>query len=201
MREENRKSERVIVGCMTGTSLDGLDLARVRVLGNGLQMSWRCEGTFSLPFGDLGQRLRRIASGQPVPAAEFTSAAAQLAELHADALRDFLDGRQADLICVHGQTVFHVPPLSLQLLQPASIAHRLKTPVVFDLRAADLAAGGQGAPITPIADFVLFRSQHRRAIVNLGGFANFTLLPATTGAENAEQLLNQIDGGDICACN
>src|SRR6185503_11214172 len=67
--------------------------------------------------------------------------------------------------------------------------------------AADLAAGGQGAPITPLADFILFRSEReRRAILNLGGFANYTVLPASNGGP-AERYVAQIIGGDVCACN
>jgi 1,6-anhydro-N-acetylmuramate kinase len=95
---------------------------------------------------------------------------------------------------VHGQTVFHKPPVSWQMLTPSVIAHALGAPVVCDLRAADLAAGGQGAPMTPIADWVFFRGDgSRTAIVNLGGFCNITLL----GGGGIES----IAGSDVCPCN
>lgn len=101
-------------------------------------------------------------------------------------------------ICVHGQTVFHAPPLSWQLFEPAPLAHALQIPVVCNLRQADLAAGGQGAPITPLADAVLFaHAGGPLAIVNLGGFANYTALPAPRDAVEPDA----IRGGDICACN
>jgi 1,6-anhydro-N-acetylmuramate kinase len=100
-----------------------------------------------------------------------------------------------DLVCVHGQTVYHAPPLSWQLINAPVIAHELHVPVVFDLRAADLAAGGQGAPITPLADWVLFRGPSPVAVVNLGGFCNVTLLPGGGGGPDA------VEGFDVCACN
>jgi 1,6-anhydro-N-acetylmuramate kinase len=121
--------------------------------------------------------------------------ARELGVVHVTAIRELLAGERADLISAHGQTVFHAPPLSWQLFSSAPVAHALGTPVVFDLRAADLAAGGQGAPITPLADYVLFRdASQTRAVVNFGGFCNFTLLPR--GAAIAS-----IRGGDVCACN
>jgi len=85
------------------------------------------------------------------------------------------------------------------------IAEQVGLPVVFDLRAADLAARGQGAPITPIADFVLFRDlAETRVILNLGGFCNFTRLPPVAAVASEKTLSDAIDfieGGDICTCN
>jgi anhydro-N-acetylmuramic acid kinase len=215
--------ERIVAGCMTGTSIDGLDVAVVRVTGAGLSM--RCEllALHSRAFGELGAVLRSIASGGRHTAGEMSDAAWTLGELHAEAIAEALGSRQADLVCVHGQTVMHVPPRcaighdtsasraraapdsgatktlsrgrTWQMLQPAPIAARLRCPVVFDLRAMDVALGGQGAPITPIADWVLCRSSDRtRAVLNLGGFANATILPAGLGPES-------VRGFDICACN
>lgn len=216
-------SERLVVGCMTGTSIDGLDVAVVRVTDAGLSM--RCEllTHHSRPFGELGAVLRSIASGGRHTASELADAAWTLGELHAEAIAEALGSRRADLVCMHGQTVTHTPPRSAierdsansractalesgatkplsrgrtwQMLQPAPIAARLRCPVVFDLRAMDVALGGQGAPITPIADWVLCRSSdHTRAVLNLGGFANATILPAGLGPES-------VCGFDICACN
>lgn len=100
-------------------------------------------------------------------------------------------------MAAHGQTVVHAPPVSWQLLNPAPIAARLRCRVVSDLRQADLAAGGQGAPITPIADWVLFRdAARRRAVVNLGGFCNTTVLPPDSVGHVCD-----LAGGDVCACN
>ncbi|MCW5774907.1 MAG: anhydro-N-acetylmuramic acid kinase [Phycisphaeraceae bacterium] len=81
----------------------------------------------------------------------------------------------------------------------AVLAHAVRAPVVFDLRAADLASGGQGAPITPIADAILFGDPgERRTIVNLGGFCNVTRLPRI---ESVSDALETIEAADVCACN
>ena len=76
-----------------------------------------------------------------------------------------------DLIAIHGQTLYHRPPISWQAINLPLVAHSLDKPVVGDMRAADLTHGGQGAPITPIADRVLYPGDGRRAILNLGGLA------------------------------
>jgi 1,6-anhydro-N-acetylmuramate kinase len=79
------------------------------------------------------------------------------------------------------------------------VARALGCDVVFDLRGNDLAHGGQGAPLTPLADWVLFRCNAPRAVVNLGGFANVTLLPQD--APDAPRVVDAIRGFDVCACN
>jgi anhydro-N-acetylmuramic acid kinase len=144
-----------------------------------------------------GSRCRRVAG-----------LSREFALLHIEALRELVGGGRVDLVAVHGQTVFHAPPVSWQLLCAAPIAQALGAPVVFDLRAADLAAGGQGAPITPLADYVFFRdARETRGVLNLGGFCNYTWLPrgagssADAGEMGAVEGLAAIRGGDICACN
>lgn len=188
---------RHVVGCMTGTSIDGIDAALVRVSGRGLEMRAEFVRGVSRPLGDLGPPLRALADQQLMTAGDIAALSREFAALHAEVIKVLLreaDAR-ANLICVHGQTVFHAPPVSWQMFNGAVLAHALGTPVVFDLRAADLAAGGQGAPITPIADWVFFRSEQPTAIVNLGGFCNVTLLPSVADG------IEKIRGFDVCACN
>lgn len=189
---------RLVIGCMTGTSLDGLDVAAVEIEGEGLAMRAGRPRMHSAPLGGLGGRLRDLAEQRPTTAADIAGLAHEFALLHAEAARAVLAGRRPDLICVHGQTVYHKPPLSWQLFQPAPLARAMSCPVVSDLRQADLAGGGQGAPITPLADWVLYRElareEGRATILNLGGFCNFTTLPA--GED-----LSEIRAGDVCACN
>lgn len=202
---------RLVAGCMTGTSMDALDAALVEVSGRGFSMSARFVRGVSLPLGDVAQPLRRLAAQERLSAAEIVRTGLDFARLHTEAIQSLMDGSTPDLICIHGQTVFHVPPLSWQFLQPVSIVRAIGAPVVFDLRAADLAAGGQGAPITPLADWVFFRRAaalgprgSSLAVVNLGGFVNFTLLPGGgggAGAAEADQEIARITGGDVCACN
>jgi anhydro-N-acetylmuramic acid kinase len=187
---------RKVVGAMTGTSMDAVDVALVGIAGRGLSMGVTLLRSHSQPLRALAEPLRGFASQEPLAAGAVAGLAHELAAAHVAAIRGLLGDERADLIAVHGQTVYHAPPLSWQLLDPAPLAYTLQAPVVFDLRAADLAAGGQGAPITPLADYVLFRdAAENRAIVNFGGYCNFTLLPAGRGD------LDAIRGGDICACN
>src|SRR5204863_4802922 len=79
----------------------------------------------------------------------------------------------------HGQTLFHDPPNSIQWFDPALVAAEVGCAVVSDFRRADLAAGGQGAPLVPFADYILFRdAKINRVLLNLGGIANITWIPA-----------------------
>ena len=196
---------RCVVGVMTGTSIDGLDASLVEIKGRGLEMSARLMRHASKPLGELRTTLRAAADQKAMTAGEFARLALDFGRLHADAIELLMQeadldarGLTLDAICVHGQTVFHQPPVSWQLINPAPIAARFACPVVFDLRQADLCAGGQGAPVTPLADWILFRhALHRRAIVNLGGFCNVTILPAG----DSPALIRDIAGFDVCACN
>src|SRR5690606_25573381 len=173
----------------------GIDAALVRIEGVGLSMTAKLIHHIARTLGDLRNPLREAASQNPLSAGAFAQLAWVLGAFLADVIDSLIrKSNCADLvhplnangssglalICVHGQTVFHQPPYSWQLINPALLAQRFGCPVVYDLRQADLAAGGQGAPITPIADWVLFRNPHAcRAIVNLGGFCNITVLPAS----------------------
>ncbi|MEM1010925.1 MAG: anhydro-N-acetylmuramic acid kinase [Planctomycetota bacterium] len=186
---------RLVAGCMTGTSLDGLDVALVEIVGSGLDMTATLVATASRDLGDCGPRLRDLATNVPMTAGDIARVCRDFGRLHADVLRGLAGDRRLDLVAIHGQTVFHRPPVSWQLIDPWPVVQALNCPVVTDLRGADLVADGEGAPITPLADWVLFRDATRsRAIVNLGGFCNVTLLPA--GDDIAG-----IRGFDVCVCN
>lgn len=190
-------TSRLVAGAMTGTSLDGIDVALVRIEGRGLAMTATFEGHASAPFPEsLVERLRAAAEQTPMTAGAFARLAREFGEFHARVLADFIAGRGLDLAAIHGQTIFHAPPDSWQLVDATPIVAALGCPIVTDLRRADLADGGGGAPITPIADWVLFRDRRPRAIVNLGGFCNATLLPG-----DGDVGPDGVVGMDICACN
>jgi anhydro-N-acetylmuramic acid kinase len=186
---------RLVVGCMTGTSIDAIDASLVAIEGGGLEMQARFIRGVSRDLDPIRAELRHLASQQPMAAGETANLAHRFALLHLDAIRQLVAKETPDLICVHGQTVFHQPPVSWQLMHPAPIAHALRCPVVFDLRSADLAAGGQGAPVTPLSDYVMYSAPEPVDIVNLGGFCNITHLPARGDA------IETIRGRDVCACN
>ncbi|QYK49589.1 MAG: anhydro-N-acetylmuramic acid kinase [Phycisphaeraceae bacterium] len=188
---------RLVVGCMTGTSIDGIDAALVAIEGRGLDLRAFIVRGISRPMGDLARGLRDAAEQRPLSAARFTELAQGLAAAHVRAITELLSGDKCDLIAVHGQTVYHAPPLSWQMINPSPIAHTFGVPVVFDLRAADLASGGQGAPITPLSDAILLREfPTSAAVVNLGGFCN-----VTTGVGEGGVQIGRIGGRDVCACN
>lgn len=176
---------RRVIGIMSGTSCDGLDGALIEVDGSGLDLEARFIGGEGLPLGDLGTWLLGFSRQALATAEEIATRSHQFGQLHIE-LIDALTERHGPvgLISIHGQTVFHRPPISWQLLQPTPIAHRFDTPVVYDLRQADLASGGQGAPLTPIADTILLRDQPAPwAVVNLGGFVNVTCGPKVSAAD------------------
>ena len=208
---ETGRQIRHVVGVMTGTSIDGIDAALVKIAGGGLSMRASLVGQCSKPLGQLALGLRRAAEQALMTSGELAKLAWEFGQLHCDVVEQLLRGHDRDLalICVHGQTVYHQPPVSWQLINTAPIGARFKCPIVGDLRQADLATGGQGAPITPLADWVLFRDLwKRRAIVNLGGFCNVTILPSADGideedqhSDSAQAQLNEIRGFDVCACN
>lgn len=193
-----------MVGVMSGTSLDGLDAALVEIVGRGLSMRATLLRHRAAPLGAPGDGLRRLAGQQPMTAGEITALAWNFGQRHGEVIAELLDGTNItpDLIAAHGQTVYHQPPHSWQLLNPVPLVQRFRCPVVHDLRQADLAAGGQGAPITPLADWILFRDPEcLRAIVNLGGFCNVTILPRAGRSDDDVAALAAIRGFDVCACN
>jgi 1,6-anhydro-N-acetylmuramate kinase len=193
-----RERRRFVAGTMTGTSIDGdLDAALVEITGSGLSMRAQFLAGHSHALGELAADLRRIALQEPLAASAFARIARAFGEAHADALSELCSsaGVSPDLAVLHGQTIFHAPPLTWQLLDPWPVATRLQCRVRYDLRGANVANGGQGAPITPLADFVLFGSTDDLIVMNLGGFINATLVPSK------ERGIDAIRGFDVCACN
>lgn len=184
---------RLVFGAMTGTSLDGIDVAAVE-WSVGERPRLLAHGSGGL--GACAEPLGALARGEALTAAEVCAAAAGLSAVHVERFVELRDrvGRP-DLVAVHGQTVFHRPPHSWQLIEPWAIARAMEAPVVSDLRSADLACGGEGAPITPASDLVWFGNEaEARVVLNLGGFANATVLPAGGRGE-------EVRGYDLCACN
>jgi anhydro-N-acetylmuramic acid kinase len=193
-------SVRLAAGTMTGTSIDSLDAALVRLEGRGLDMTANFVRGASRPLDSLRPRLRMLAEQRPVSIGEVAQLAREFSLLHVEVLRELLGGDRADLVCLHGQTVYHKPPVSHQLMNAAVVAHALGIPVISDLRSADLACGGQGAPITPLADWILYGRPDPLDVVNLGGFCNITHLPARRG-DDPRRAIRGIRGRDVCVCN
>jgi len=184
---------RIIVGTMTGTSMDGVDAVAVSIEGFGESMTASLIGMESCALGDLAHNLRCL-SNEGGSQDQMQQAALQLGEITKNAIQR-LHLEHIDVIALHGQTIYHVPPKSIQLIDPTPILNAFDCTVLTDPRQSDLQLGGQGAPITPLADWILFASLEKStAIVNLGGFCNITFLPADCSTK-------QIQGFDVCCCN
>jgi len=168
-----------IAGVMSGTSLDGIDVAIVDVgrhapLAVGFQTT---PHPAALRSSILGANT----------AAEISGLNFHLAELYAKAvLRAIRRFGPIQLIGCHGQTVYHEGGRhTLQLGEPAVLAERTGVPVVSNFRARDIAAGGQGAPLVPYVDYLLFRRRGRtRVALNIGGIANITVIPPAAAPED-----------------
>ena len=177
----------LVVGLMSGTSLDGMDAALVRFRGPD-----RAElvGFHSRSYVAAERRvLEEVIQGGDV---------AGLARLHArlgvwatEAVEHLLEGTgvsalELDLIAFHGQTAWHEPPLvSWQLGEPAILAERFGVRVVSSFRSRDVAAGGEGAPLVPMADVLLFGGDAPRVLLNIGGMANLTFVRRRAMEEGA----------------
>jgi len=167
---------------MSGTSLDGVDAALVRFTGDRPEASLVAFHTTAYDPAFRAQLLQLLGGG---PARDFAMVHVMLGHRFADAVEAVLaragvGSDEVAFVASHGQTVWHEPGrATLQLGDPAVIAERIGVPVVSDFRSRDVAAGGQGAPLVPIADARLFAAIDRpRILLNIGGMANVTWVPA-----------------------
>jgi anhydro-N-acetylmuramic acid kinase len=173
-----------IAGIMSGTSLDGIDVAIVEVSG---RQRVRVIGFQSTVYPAAVRRELLAVSNAATHTGAVSRLHFELGELYARAanraMRRF--GR-VELIGCHGQTIFHQGRRStLQIGEPAVIAERTGVPVVANFRARDIAAGGEGAPLVPCVDYLLFRNATRaRTALNIGGIANITVIPAGARPED-----------------
>lgn len=185
----------LVVGLMSGTSADGVDGACCRLVGEG--RSLRCEvlGVAATPYDEaLAGALRRpeelLAPAVARLSVELGATFAETAR--AAAAAGGVDLGRVALIGSHGQTLWHDPrgavggvPCTLQIGEAAEIAERTGVPVWHDFRPADVAAGGEGAPLVPYVDWVLFTLPDRWTVcLNLGGIANVTILPPAAGIDD-----------------
>ena len=190
-----RKEEYLAVGLMSGTSADGVDAALVRFIIQGSNIQDQLLEYMNIPyprplrekvfklFRDEAGSLNQVCQLNFEIGAFFARAAEKLIR------RSGFPREAIRVIGSHGQTVYHLPPnqknmgaytpSTLQIGEASFIAQQTGLPVASDFRTADIAAGGEGAPLVPIADYYLLRHSSRtRIIQNIGGIANTTFLPA-----------------------
>ncbi|MEK8215892.1 MULTISPECIES: anhydro-N-acetylmuramic acid kinase [unclassified Paenibacillus] len=195
------KQKSVVVGLMSGTSLDGIDAAIVSIEGSGLAAKAELLHYSSVPYDDgLRERLKELCtiehSSVDLVCGMNVYLAERFAEAAIEAVRSAgMELDEIDLISSHGQTVWHIPeaaaddPLlvrsTLQLGDLSVLAKETGRLVVGDFRPGDMAVGGQGAPLAPYGDLILFRHPEKgRLLQNIGGIGNCTALPAAAGPED-----------------
>lgn len=205
-----QKPTKKVIGLMSGTSVDGVDTALVEIRGHGLETQIELLAFHSHPFeAEVRDRIFNLFQPETSSVDELCQLNFLIGEIFAKAalsvIRDTqLEVGEIDLIGSHGQTVYHLPPQigaeyvpsTLQLGEPAVIAYRTGVPTIANFRVADLAAGGQGAPLVPYVDFLLFREADRTvALQNIGGISNVTLIPA--GAIGSDVLASDTGPGNM----
>lgn len=173
----------IAIGIMSGTSADGMDAAAVELVDGTPRPTITLLAHVARDHpNDLRYRIIAAGSGAPLPAHDIALLHAQLGDAYAALARELVTaiGREPACVAVHGQTIAHYPAehATLQIGDASRVAIELGVPAIDDFRSADVALGGQGAPLVPFADHLLFASLAPVAVLNLGGIANVTLLPS-----------------------
>lgn len=221
-----KKESRYVIGLMSGTSADGIDAVLTNISGFGLTTRVTQSAFCFTPFTlDVRERILYAAGGGPLTTEELCRLNVLLGQLYAEACEDLcrkagLLVSDIDLVGCHGQTIWHSPvpeeylgrriASTLQIGETAVIAEALGCPVIGDFRVRDMAAGGQGAPLVPYTEFLLYREEKQTvALQNIGGIGNVTILPAggglsqvmafDTGPGNMvlDQLTERLTGGQM----
>jgi anhydro-N-acetylmuramic acid kinase len=193
------KEERIIIGLMSGTSLDGLDIALCSVKGHGLETDLKIIHFHTLPYeSDFKADIKSIFSKQLVDLQMVTLMNEKIASLHAEMILSSLASwsikpSEVDIIASHGQTIFHAPKslhgkldypnATLQIGDGDHIAVRTGIITIADFRQKHIAAGGEGAPLAVYGDYLYFSKPGEvRIMLNIGGIANITFLPGDSNA-------------------
>ncbi|OQR56555.1 anhydro-N-acetylmuramic acid kinase AnmK [Bacillus sp. CDB3] len=181
-----------IVGIMSGTSLDGIDVALVYIEGSGVDSKIELIHFTTVPFcHDIKNEIQQSLSIENSNVQLICSLNFKLGLCFANAVKEVckevnLSLKQLDLIGSHGQTIYHQPkqdgnmiPSTLQIGEPAVIAYETNTTVISNFRTMDMAAGGQGAPLVPYSEVILYRHPTKnRLLQNIGGIGNVTVIPS-----------------------
>lgn len=213
----HNKEEKLVVGLMSGTSMDGVDAALVKIYGSGPDTKLELINFICMPYdAPVTSRLDNLTPH--CPPGEISELNFIIGEAFAEAALTVIDesgisAGQIDLIGSHGQTIHHNPPSygegvpsTMQIGEIDVISQLTGITTVGDFRTRDMAAGGEGAPLVPYADYLLFMKKGEvRLAQNLGGIANVTVIPERmedviafdTGPANSlmDNLINLATGG------
>ncbi len=193
-----KKETRTIIGLMSGTSLDGLDIALCSIRGSGFETDAKLTKFVTVPYDpETAGKLKTITSVEQVSLADVCYQHTWLGNLHAEMILKALyewniKPGEIDCIASHGQTIWHFPERDQENYIPAmnstlqigdgdQMAARTGILTISDFRQKHTAMGGEGAPLAALADRLLFTDQtEQRVLLNIGGIANFTFLPSDT---------------------
>jgi anhydro-N-acetylmuramic acid kinase len=189
------KKTMIVAGVMSGTSADGIDVALVRISPGSGKPRLKLLAHHAVPYPPALRRAVLAAmDAKQISTAELARLSWRLGMAYSEAVRAAADKYRVkiDLVGCHGQTIYHQAkpaayagrPMACtwQLGEPALIAAEMRVPVVSNFRPADMAVGGQGAPLVPLLDYVLFAHPKRmRVLQNIGGIGNLTAIPAGSG--------------------
>lgn len=184
----------LIVGLMSGTSLDGIDAALIKVDGYGSKTKLEILETNELPFNSrMKEKLLQASNKDTSNVEQLCSLNFEISYLYAEAVKKVcnkanLPLSKLDLIGSHGQTLYHMPKgnddlvrSTLQIGDASVLAYETNTMVISNFRSMDIAAGGEGAPLIPYIDYLLFHNEERgRVLQNIGGIGNVTVVPANS---------------------
>lgn len=177
----------IVIGLMSGTSVDGIDAVVVEIKGKELDLEVNLISGQTFPYPEnLRKQILSVCEGKSLSMEDFAQLDDAIATQFALASKNVTpDNLKIDLIGSHGQTVFHRPATenqlgySIQLGRGESIAKKTGITTISNFRAADIAVGGQGAPLVPKIDLCLFSDPHHtRCVQNIGGISNVTYIPA-----------------------
>ena len=197
LAEKNTKN---VIGLMSGTSLDGVDVALVQIEGNGTFTKIKLIGFLEYPFpGGLKSKLLKNSVKESSNVEDISQLNFLLPNIYFDAIKTLcfdlnFNIDEIDLIGSHGQTIQHLPsPVdylgydissTMQIGDPAVLSKLSGIITIGDFRTGDIALGGEGAPLIPYFDYILFQSSDKnRALLNIGGISNFTILNKDKGIE------------------
>ena len=189
-----KQKERRIIGLMSGTSLDGLDIALCRIGNSGQDTTLFLENFTTTPYNNaFRQYVREIFAKRQIDQQVLSGLHAYIGRTHGEFINQALERwkispSEVDLIASHGQTVYHAPQRltgetnfpnsTLQIGDGDHIAHTTGIITLSDFRQKHVAAGGEGAPLAAYGDYLLFTSEmENRFLLNIGGISNFTFLP------------------------
>ncbi|PID62371.1 MAG: anhydro-N-acetylmuramic acid kinase [Ignavibacteriae bacterium] len=199
--EISNKESKNVIGLMSGTSLDGVDVALVNIEGSGTFTKLNLIGFLEYPFPkDLKSCVLKNSVKETSNVEDISQLNFLLPEIYFEAVKTLckdinFDMEKIDLIGSHGQTIQHLPKpteyfnysiaSTLQIGDPAVLAKLSGIVTVGDFRTGDIALGGEGAPLVPYFDYIMFHSHHKnRALLNIGGISNFTILNKEKGMKD-----------------